>query len=231
MKPILAALAALLTLGAAQAVSLTWQTGADNSVYNSGAGGARYFAASGATTPQNVSFAALVTLDSTSGAYASDGKSSTSIFNIGMWSAGNIQGYTYGGNNAFSGRVGIEKTGDNLQDWADSVSLLPTMTAGEQYLFTVTISRDENNIPTFVCYMNGTKIFEEKDPKGAANLNVQTFDTDQWTIDATAAYDGVLSAEQVGWLAEHDTVVLPEPTALALLAFGVAGLALRRRAA
>ena len=221
----LACAAAGLALSA-QAVTMQWQTGAENSIYTD-----KYFATSGSTSTKTLSFAMVVTANATA---ASTGQAA--IADLGLWDAGHAYAYMYGSGNALNGHIGVEKKGGSKTGWGNT-SNTPSLSVGTKYLLTITIERNANNQATITGYANGVQLFSVTDENTSANIVVSTFasENNEWTINETAAYEGILTQEEITRMANQMTAVLPtnipEPTALALLALGVAGVALRRRVA
>ena len=104
--------------------------------------------------------------------------------------------------------------------------------AGEDpitHVIVATYEKTSATTTTASWYLDG-KLVCTQSFTGLNGLNV-----DVWAFDgltsSLSAYDGILSADQIEWVSTNGVSILPEPTALALLALGVAGLALRRRAA
>ena len=220
----LACAAAGLALSA-QAVTMQWQTGADNSIYEG-----KYFATEGSTSTKTLSYAMVVTANATA---ASTGQAA--IATLGLWQGGNAHFYMYGSGNGLNGHIGVEKKNGFIEGWGNT-SNTPTLSVGTKYLLTITIERNANNQTTIIGYANGVQLFSVLETYDVSNVVVSTFrNDDYWTINETAAYEGILTQEEITRMANQMTAVLPtnvpEPTALALLALGVAGVALRRRVA
>ena len=164
----------------------------------------------------------------------------SSIFTVRDGLAGNGTGTTFrmaGGDGSGNGNL-IGVTSNNNDIYFEDGSSTVATSAGGQYLLSIVYDYDADaQTQTATCYIGDQLVYTlsaaASQAPGSYNVgNINSYPAlPFYTLDSISGYDVALSADQIAWMAENGTTVLPEPTARALLALGVAGVALRRRAA
>lgn len=202
-KTTLAALFATLAMGVAQAVTLNW---AETGTYEN----------KGIIPGSGYRPVALVLAFDLVGSVSQE----TDLMKFGYWNG-----------DAFLKMNEQGQFNYKAANWSPSGA--PTLETGTHVVaINFTPSSGPNNAKVHLdIYVDGTLYASFDEGGNKTGLNVWLYANDAWDILGSAAYEGTLGKDQIDWLSANGTAVLPEPTALALLALGIAGLTLRRRVA
>ncbi len=215
MKKFIAALTLAALATCAQAVAIKWQTGADDSVYNGDNAKLVGDVVAGGKSIESSSFAMVVNF---TGAVTG---TNHHMADFGLWDQGHIYANSYANNQD----LGFNKGNLWSQPPVDIVQ-------GSSFVFTMTIEKLSDTTSKVLCYIDGKLVMTIDNIAGLNGFNASTFAGDGYTITSTAAYDGVLSTDDIDKIVASGNAAgaVPEPTALALLLMGVAAVGLRRKA-
>ena len=239
MKTKLALIAALCVAGFAQAAEWTWHGGGE--AYGTASGNPSVSNWNGSSGTGVMTYGMAFSISSS--ASISD---STVIFSLTNSLPGNASG-DYSGNNGVKvtlnadGTLGISIGNTNTNSFTSSYDTSSVksdaVNDGQTHVLGIAINNSgstQNGLKAggIAFYLDGQQIWSGPDGSNSCHFYQTVLDNLVYGAEGVtdevwlAAASGIVSADEV-----TAAGVLPEPTALALLALGVAGVALRRKVA